>query len=62
MCTVIKGTNQYRVYAERVDIVFIAMIKSLWFVPKFDVARADRPAFEQDRINVIGKPSALAGG
>jgi hypothetical protein len=38
------------------------MIKSLWFVPKFDVARADWPTFGQDRINVIGKPSALAGG
>jgi hypothetical protein len=60
--TLIKGTNQYRDYAERVDIVIIAMIKSLWFVPKFDVARADWPTFGQDRINVIGKPSALAGG
>ena len=58
----IKGTNQYRVYAERVDIVFIAMIKSLWFVPKSDVARADWSTFGQDRINVIGKPSALAEG
>jgi hypothetical protein len=38
------------------------MIKSLWFVPMFDAARADWPAFGQDRINVIGKPSALAGG
>jgi hypothetical protein len=38
------------------------MIKSFWFVPMFDVACADWPAFEQDRINVIGKPSAFAGG
>jgi hypothetical protein len=60
--SLIKGTNQYRVYAERVDIVFIAMIKSLWFVPMFVVARADLPTLGQDRINVIGKPSALAGG
>ena len=49
-------------YAERVDIVFNTMIKSFWFVPKFDVARADWPTFGQDRINGIGKPSALAGG
>jgi hypothetical protein len=38
------------------------MIKSFWFVPKSDVAPADWPAFGQDRINAIGKPSALAGG
>jgi hypothetical protein len=60
--TLIKRTNQYRVYAERVDIVFNTMIKSFWFVPMFDVARADWPTFGQDRINGIGKPSALAGG
>ena len=38
------------------------MKKSLWFVPKSGVARADWPAFGQDIINGIGKPSALAGG
>jgi hypothetical protein len=28
----------------------------------FDVERAGWPTFEQDRISVIGKPSALAEG
>jgi len=37
-------------------------LNPFWFVPMFDVERAGWPTLGQDRINVIGKPSAFAGG
>jgi len=54
--------NRQRAYTEWVDIVIVAMIKSLGFVPKSDDARAGWLSFGLDRINGTGKPSAFAGG
>jgi hypothetical protein len=42
--------NLHRDQLERVDIVFTTVIKSHRFVPEFNVARADWPAFDWTEI------------
>jgi len=54
--------NHQRDYAKRVDIVIVAVIKSLRFVPKPDDARADWRSFGLDINNGIGKPSTFVEG
>jgi len=54
--------NHQRAYAERVDIVIIAMIKSLRFVPKSDAAHTGWLAFDWTEITEPVTLSQIAGG
>jgi len=54
--------NHQRVYTERVDIVIIAMIKSLGFVPRSDAARTGWLALDWTEITEPVTLPQFAGG